>query len=93
MHGHFDEQTGLATGDDLSFIYPDMETAFHGTFEDFVMKRAFEAEVTSMKCEVIGIISVDTFLVKNDGPVFYYEPPTNQSFGAGPIGKTPLKQY
>jgi hypothetical protein len=38
MHGKFNEE-GFASGDDLSFIYPDMSTAFHGTFDNFVMKK------------------------------------------------------
>jgi hypothetical protein len=38
MHGKFDED-GLASGNNLSFIYPDMSTALHGTFENFVMKK------------------------------------------------------
>ena len=92
MHGNFDKETGLATGDDLSFIYPDMETAFHGTFKDFVMEEALEANVTSLRCDKNGILAVDSFLVKNDGPTFYYQPPTNQSFGAGPAG-TNYKNY
>jgi hypothetical protein len=38
MHGKFDEE-GFASGNNLSFIYPDMSTALHGTFENFVMKK------------------------------------------------------
>ncbi len=38
MYGTFDKE-GFASGDDLSYIYPDMSTAFHGTFDNFVMKK------------------------------------------------------
>ena len=56
MHGKFNEE-GLASGNDLSFIYPDMSTAFHGTFENFVMKKGeiiFVSEIIldfTYKCE------------------------------------------
>ena len=83
MHGHFKD--GQATGDNLSFIYPDMETAFYGKFENFVMKSASEAEVESEECTEEGIIAVSKFSLKSD-PIFYYDPPTNVSFGAGPEG-------
>ena len=86
MHGQFESSSGQATGDDLSYIYPDMETAFHGRFENFVMKKAKEAEVKSILCSKDGLMEVDEFTVLNDGPTFFYEPPTNQSFGAGPPG-------
>jgi hypothetical protein len=85
IHGTFDKSSGQATGDNLAYIYPDMETAFYGTFDNFVMKNAKEAEVISLHCQD-GLMAVKEFDVKSDGPTFYYEPPTNQSFGAGPVG-------
>ena len=81
MHGAFD-QNGQATGDRIAFIYPDMETAFFGTFENFVMKNAKEAEVKSLHCQD-GLVGVKEFEVRLDGPSFYFDPPTNQSFGGG----------
>jgi hypothetical protein len=85
LHGSFDKLSGRATGDELAYIYPDMETAFYGTFENFVMKNAKEAEVISLHCQD-GIISVKKFDIKSNSPSFYYKPPTNESFGAGPDG-------
>jgi hypothetical protein len=85
MHGTFDKSSGQATGDNLAYIYPDMETAFYGTFDNFVMKNAKEAEVISLHCQD-GLMAVKEFDFKSDGPIFYYKPPTNQSFGAGPVG-------
>ena len=85
MHGTFDKSSGQATGDDLAFIYPDMETAFYGTFDNFVMKKAKEAQVVSLHCKD-GLPAVKDFKVETNGPTFYYEAPTNQSLGAGPTG-------
>ena len=84
MHGQFDNN-GEATGDNLAFIYPDMDTAFEGRFENFVMKKAHEAQVYSIHCHVDGFIAVSKFSAKSE-PIFYYDPPTNTSFGAGPEG-------
>ena len=72
----------LSSGRLCPDIYPDMETAFFGTFEDFVMKDAKEAEVRSLHCED-GLIAVKDFEVKHNGPTFFFDPPTNQSFGGG----------
>lgn len=84
MHGKFNDD-GSATGDNMSFIYPDMETALVGKFEDFVMKRAHEANVLDAKCDQDGLIIISKF-ANLSGPVFYYEAPTNESYGAGPYG-------
>ena len=83
IHGDFKD--GEVTGDNLSFIYPDMETVFYGKFENFVMKSAHESEVLETKCDNDGMIVVSKFS-KISGPEFYYDPPTNVSFGAGPPG-------
>lgn len=84
MHGKFDQE-GKATGNDLSFIYPDMETALRGKFEDFEMKSAYEAEVLEAGVDQDGLIIITKF-ANLSGPEFYYQAPTNTSFGAGPSG-------
>ena len=76
---------GTVTGDEIAFIYPDMETAFLGKFENFVMKSAQEVEVLETRCDDYGMITVSKY-TDPSGPVFYYEAPTNVSFGAGPPG-------
>ena len=83
MHGQF--RDGQATGDHLAYVYPDLETAFYGKFENFVMKSASEAEIVSTDCSDQGLLVVSEFETKSD-PIFYYEPPSNVSFGAGPVG-------
>jgi len=83
LHGRW--QDGEATGDGIAFIYGDMNTAFYGKFEKFVMKSTHEAEVLETRCDKDGMIVVSKYS-ETSGPEFYYEPPTNVSFGAGPPG-------
>lgn len=82
MHGKFELKSGKATGDDLAFIYPDMETALHGKFRNFEMISAEEAEVKNVSCDEYGIPEVTGYDLKG-GPRFYYESPSNVSFGGG----------
>jgi len=82
MHGKFNNE-GKATGENLSFIYPDMETALVGKFEDFVMMSAHEAEVVEATCDQDGLVVISKF-ANMSGPAFYYKAPTNASYGAGP---------
>ena len=84
MHGKFNEE-GKATGNDLAFIYPDMETALVGKYENFVMKSAHEAEVIDATCDQDGLVIISKY-TNMSGPELYYEAPTNESFGAGPYG-------
>ena len=81
MHGSFNKN-GEASGDQIAFVYPDMETAFFGSFENFVMKKAKEAEVKSLHC-LDDLVAIKEYKVKLDGPAFFYDPPTNESFGGG----------
>ena len=64
-----------------------MNTAFVGRFDNFEMKSALEAEVLEAGCDEYGMMVVTKFSEPDpQGPVFYYERPTNMSFGAGPPG-------
>jgi len=47
---------------------------------------AHEAEVLTTSCQKDGLMSIHELSVTKDGPIFYFEPPTNPSFGAGPLG-------
>ena len=40
IHGPVDAQTGKVTGDELMYIYPDMEHVLYGTFRRGAMLRA-----------------------------------------------------
>jgi hypothetical protein len=53
---------------------------------DCIFILAYEAEVLSTTCQADGLMSIQELSVVKDGPIFYFEPPTNQSFGAGPVG-------
>jgi hypothetical protein len=48
------------------------------------MKSAKEAEVVGVRCHEDGLPEIADFSLKEDGPTFYYNPPTNESFGGGP---------
>ncbi len=86
MHGKFGKDDSWeASGDHLAFIYPDMETSFLGNFKKFVMEEAVEAEVSEVGCNENGLVVVTKFETKQ-GPKYFYKPPTNESFGAGPFG-------
>jgi len=50
------------------------------------MRGAQESTVLNVGCDEDGIMIVTKF-EKPSGPVFYYDPPTNESFGAGPEGR------
>ena len=76
---------GLITGEELSYIYPDMNTAFKGKFENLMMKSTKEVEVLESGCDEYGMMMVTKYSdADHKGPQFYYERPTNISFGAGP---------
>lgn len=62
-----------------------MNTAFMGSFDNFEMTSAKEVEVLEAGCDSHGMVVVTKFSEpEKDGPTFYYERPTNTSFGAGP---------
>jgi hypothetical protein len=83
LHGKFEQ--GAATGDDIAYIYPDMETTLYGKFENFVMKSAHESVVLEASCDEDGLVFISKYS-ETFGPEFYYQAPTNESFGAGPPG-------
>ena len=86
LHGEFDDN-GTVTGDNISFIYPDGETAFLGRFENKYMKKAHAVDVLEYGCDDNGLLKVTKYSSPTQHHVFYYEPPTNVSFGGGaPLG-------
>ena len=86
MHGKISDTNGRITGDNIFYIYPDMETSFIGKFENRVMKRARYAKVSEIKCDENGIPYVSKFSNESyyNDSIFYHEAPSNISFGAGP---------
>ena len=83
IHGIADEN-GRATGDDLSFIYPDGVTALKGRFENRFMKKARHVDVEEYTCDENGMFVVKQFSQPLSEDEFFYDPPTNESFGGGP---------
>ena len=85
LHGIVRAADSTISGDSISYVYPDMETAFLGKFEDRVMKDAQEATVLEVDCDENGLLYVSKFSTPEmSSPHFYYEPPNNISYGAGP---------
>ena len=48
IHGHVNSVTGELTGDELMYIYPDMEHVLFGTFKRGAMVRAEPTTVTDI---------------------------------------------
>ena len=82
IHGVADEN-GHATGDDVAFIYPDGETALKGRFENTYMKKARNVDVTKYGCDENGMFIAKGFTEPLTNDEFFYDPPTNESFGGG----------
>ena len=73
------------TGNKVTFVYPDLQTSLKGTFDHGIMTGAMEVEVVATKCDKFGApVIVETTEPKNDGIVYYYDPPTNETFAGGP---------
>ncbi len=90
LHGHVDNASGHVSGDKIAYIYPDGETAFLGKFQDRVMKKAKAVNVLKYGCDdsdTTGMFVVKEFSDPVSDQEFFYEPPTNISFGGGaPLG-------
>ena len=87
LHGILDSTNGTITGKNISYIYPDMETVLLGKFEDRIMKNAQESKVLDVKCDKNGLLYVSRYEAPEpSSPHFYYEPPSNTSYGSGPTG-------
>ena len=84
IHGVANED-GLATGNDIAFIYPDGETALKGYFENKYMKNAKYVEVQKYGCDENGMFVATEFTKPLSQDEFFYDPPTNISFGGGSI--------
>ena len=83
LHGSIHSLDGRISGSNISYIYPDMETAFVGRFENRTMKEAKYSKVIEVKCDENGLPYVSKFS-KETSAIFFYDPPSNISFGGGP---------
>ena len=83
IHGIADDN-GKATGNDIAFIYPDGVTALKGYFENRFMKKAKNVDVEEYACDDSGMLVVKQFSEPLSEEEYFYDPPTNESFGGGP---------
>ena len=86
LHGTADEN-GQITGPEITFIYPDGITALKGHFQDSFMIEAFNVDVEKYAMDENGILFASKFSKKLSDDEFYFDPPTNSSFGGG--GQSP----
>ena len=87
LHGTINETNGMITGNNIAYIYPDMETVYLGAFENRKMIDAQEAKIEKLGCDKSGMMFVKEYLKPSISvPHVYYEPATNVSFGKGPEG-------
>ena len=85
LHGTISDETGAISGDQISYIFPDMETVFLGRFEDRLMMDALQSTVLNVDCDKNGMLYVDKYAEPDIYSTrFYYEPPSNVSYGGGP---------
>jgi histone-lysine N-methyltransferase SETD7 len=89
LYGNVDD-IGEFTGDQIAYIYPDLNTALFGKFVNGTMIDASEAKIVGSKCNDDGIKTL-TF-VKLKGPNYYYDPPSNVSFKRDPLKGDPLDE-
>ena len=86
LHGVVDSD-GHASGNRIAYIYPDGETAFFGRFENGFMRKAKAVDVKKYGCDETGLFVVKEYSEPISDQEFFYDPPTNTSFGGGaPLG-------
>ena len=87
LHGSIRESDSTISGNHISYIFPNMETAYVGRFENRTMIDTKYVKVLEVKCDNNGLPYVSKFSKAEESSAnFYYEPPSNISFGAGPVG-------
>ena len=87
LHGNISLTDGTITGSNTMYIYPDMKTALVEKFDNCRMKDTQESRFIGLGCDRNGLLYVTQLSTPAlPSPHFYYEPPTNISFGAGPPG-------
>ena len=90
LHGQVNSD-GLISGKDIAYIYPDGQTALLGVFENRVMKKAYYVNIEEYACNNYGLLYVGKFSPKQSEDIFYFDPPTNVSFGGGGLMPDPYE--
>uniref|UniRef100_A0A0K2TBW1 SET domain-containing protein n=2 Tax=Lepeophtheirus salmonis TaxID=72036 RepID=A0A0K2TBW1_LEPSM len=79
------------TGDNLAYIYPDLDTVIIGKFKKGILIEGKEATLTGVRC-VNGIY--EARFSEPEGPSYHYLPATNETYGDQPMLTDPLdKKY
>ena len=87
LHGNISNEDASISGRNIAYIYPDMETVLYGNFKNRRMIDAQESKILEMSCDSNGLLYVSKYSTPEiSSPHFYYDPPTNVSFGGGPKG-------
>ena len=85
LHGAVDESNHTLTGDNVSFVFPDRYSMFHGRFVDSKMVNAKEAKLKGIICQH-GLPAIDELEIVDSETKYFYQPRTNLTFGGGPYG-------
>ena len=75
------------TGDNIAYIYPDLETVLIGKFKTGIMISAKETTITRIRCKN-GLVELD--FAPAWGTEFHYSVPSNETFGDQPTVTDPL---
>jgi len=90
LYGEVDE-LGEFSGDNIAYIYQDLNTALLGNFQKGLMVSGREVDIIGFRC-VRGMMILRFSSPK--GPTFHYDPPTKTFFGDQPLVQDPLdKKY
>ena len=85
LHGTIDTADGTITGNNISYIYPDMETALLGKFTNGKMQDTQESILLETRCDENGLLYVSRYSTPDsESPPYRYDPPNNVSFGSRP---------
>ena len=83
------DSSGVFSGSKVAFVYPDLETALVGSWEDGKMVAAFPATLTSI--DMVAGIPEPTFTLTMKGPAVGLSISTETSVGAGPLVRDPYE--
>ena len=87
LHGIINPNDGTITGNNISYIYPDMKTVLVGRFENCTMKDTQESTILELDCDENGLLYVSKYSKPGQySHHFYYEPASNVTYGSGPPG-------
>ena len=87
--GHVNED-GLLTGNDIAYLFPDLRTAFVGSFQNGVMREAKASTLNDVLLDY-GCIKVPKF-TEQAGPTYKREISTSDFVTDFPLLKDPYEQ-